>query len=299
MQPIHILPRRPLRRTLLSALVAAGAAACAPAQPSPPALDTVPAPRTPTPPAMTPPGSDRGVGAVEAGPVRLELVSRRAVANPEPRALGLTGANKPNDLAQRLREASPPNTPRWLPRTQNGLQRFIADSTADGWLGFYRGPLELQPGSRNARFRALLYGADDAIWWDLELNRFLSRPDHLEIQDVRLDGGKLYFNEACQSYSREAGGRCSSLVRVDPRAGRVEWRSPPLVSNNVFLPHGQHVITGYGFTAEPDSVFVLDRATGRVLARAALDSAHRYLEVKNGELWVLTQGSVYRFRIRG
>lgn len=286
-------PRSVLRRAVLAA-VSSAAVACAPA----------PAPQAPSSGPGTPPsapvagGGTASAGETPAPPVRLVLVSRTRIAQASPQALGLTGANKPNGWEQRLRQGTA-GAPRWVPRSQSGLPLFIADSTPDGWLAFYRTPLAEQAGrSSNARFRAVMYQADDALRWDLDLNPFLSRPDHLEIQDIRYAGGKLYFNEACQSYSREAGGRCSSLVRVDPRAARVEWRSPPLTSNNIFLLHGPYAITGYGFTAEPDSLFVLSRETGRVLARAGLDSAHSYLEVKDGELWAVTaSGNLYRFRM--
>lgn len=49
----------------------------------------------------------------------------------------------------------------------------------------------------------------------LPLGPRMSRPAHLEVQDVRYEARTLYFNEACQSYAREAGGRCSALVGLD------------------------------------------------------------------------------------
>jgi hypothetical protein len=227
----------------------------------------------------------------------LELVSRTAVANPSYRSLGLSGENKPNGLEYRLRRSVPANTPAWLPRRRGPLELFIADPTPDGWLAFYRTPLAQMRGAANPRFVVVMRQAADAVAWDLELNPLLSRPDRLEITDVRYADGRLYFNESCQSYSREAGGGCSSLVRVDPRAGRVDWRTPPLVSNNVFLLHGAYVVAGYGFTAEPDAVSLVDRATGRILATHGLVSAPAYLEFRGGHLHVVTQGSLYRFRV--
>lgn len=288
MRKPHDPIRNPLpRRSVLAALVLLAGAACAPA-PAAEGMEPVPAP-PPSPAAPAP----------AAGEVRLVPVSRTRVADASPRALGLSGASKANPLEERLRRSVPAATPRWLPRTLDGMELFVADPTPDGWLAFYRDPLDRgAPGAVNARFRAVLYAADDAIRWSLDLGRFLSRPSHLEIQDIRYADGKLYFNEACQSYAREAGGRCSSLLRVDPLAERVEWRTPPLVSNDVFLLHGPHVIAAYGFTAEPDSLFVLDRESGRILARAGLETAHDYLEVKDGEVWVLTYGgTVHRFRM--
>lgn len=278
---------RPPRWSRLSPLVVAACVACAPQAAEGPAS---------TPAAPTAPSNPAAPDRV-APRATLELVSRTAVSSPTFRSLGLTGANKPNGLQYRLRQSVPANTPPWVSRTRDGMELFIADETPDGWLGLYRTPLAQMRGSRNPRFRAVLRLAPDAIAWDLDLTPLLSRPEHLEIQDVRYADGMLYFNEACQSYSREAGGQCSSLVRVDPRAERVDWRTPPLVSNNVFLLHGPYVVAGYGFTDEPDALFIVDRATGRVLATHGLDSAHSYLEFRDGELFAVTQRTLYRFRV--
>ncbi len=218
-----------------------------------------------------------------------------AEGEPEPefvseefRRLNLTGANKPNGMEYRLRRSVPAAAPAFLPRHLDGLELFIADRVPEGWLGFYREPLERMEAPANPRFRAILFAEEGERLWELDLNRFLSRPDHLEIQDIRYQEGELYFNEACQSYSREAGRRCSSLVRLDPRRQVVAWRTPPLTSNNIFLLHGPHVIAGYGFTAEPDSLFWIRRQTGEVVARRRLDSAHAYLEVRDDRLVVVT-----------
>ncbi|HVH13165.1 MAG TPA: hypothetical protein VM759_08940, partial [Longimicrobium sp.] len=149
----------------------------------------------------------------------------------------------------------------------------------------------------NVAYRAVMYRADGSRAWDTNLNRFLSRTDRLEVQDIRYAAGRLYFIEACQSYSREANGACSALLRVDPAAGTVDWRTPPLTSNNILLLHGPYVIAGYGFTAEADSLFLIDRATGRVLDRQPLDSAHTYLEMVGDELVVVTTNQVYVYAI--
>lgn len=240
------------------------------------------------------------VGDVQAqtpGAVRLRLVSQRRIGGMEtPRALGLTGANRQNGRNYRFRETFSQDLPEYVLRDVDHLPLSIADSTADGWLAFYRSPPgRLEP--RNSSFEVVLHGAGGEQKWKRVLNDHLSRPDHLEITDIRYDGGKLYFNESCQSYSREAGGRCSSLVRIDPATNRVEWRTRPLVSNGIFILHGPWVITGYGFTAERDSVFVIDRETGRVLASAQVDKMPDYLEMKDGRLYVTTQRSLYVFDI--
>ena len=209
-----------------------------------------------------------------------------AAAGESPRAYGLTGANKPNGVVYRFRESVPAGTPTFVVRRRDGLDLKIADPVGGGWLAFYKGPLPEMPA--NADYHAVLYGADGTERWSLDLNRFLSKSRDLEIQDVRLVEGELYFNEACQTYSAEAGGACSALVRVDPETGTEVWRSRDLVSNNIFLPHGPFIVAGYGFTNETDALHLISRSTGRVLDTLPLESAHSYLEFKDGQLVVLT-----------
>jgi hypothetical protein len=293
------------RHTGWMTIAAAAVLAACTANPAP--QDAPSAPPGPTPPSTTPPAAGSPGGAMvpprrppetpapDARLVRLraEPLNGRGYAQ-----LGLSGANKPNGLEYRLRQEVPAQRPAYLKAELDGLQLFIADSTADGWMGFYRGPLGGAPNSGNVAYRAVMYRRDGTRAWDTNLNRFLSRTDHLEVQDVRYANGRLYFNEACQSYSREAGGACSSLLAVDPVAGTVAWRTPPLTSNNIILLHGPYIVAGYGFTAEPDSLFLVDRATGRILDRQPLDSAAGYLEVTGEELVVVTTNQLYYFRIQ-
>jgi len=294
------LPRHTGWMTIAAAAVLAACTANPAPRETPPAPGD--APPSTTPPVAGWPGTSGGAPelppetpAPDARLVRLraEPLNGRGYAQ-----LGLSGLNKPNGLEYRLRQEVPSRRPAYVKAELDGLQLFIADSTADGWMGFYRGPLGGGPNGANVAYRAILYRADGSRAWDTNLNRFLSRTDHLEVQDVRYANGRLYFNEACQSYSREAGGACSSLLAVDPVAGTVGWRTPPLTSNNIILLHGPYIVAGYGFTAEPDSLFLIDRATGRILDRQPLDSAAGYLEVTGEDLVVVTTNQLYYFRIQ-
>ena len=215
--------------------------------------------------------------------------------NDGPQAVGLLGHNKPNGIDQRYRRVVPSGTPAFVPRELDELNLAIADAVPEGWLALYESG-DLAP-NENHTYRAILYAHDGSRVWDLILNRFLSARTRLEIQDMRYQDRKLYFNEACPSYAREAQGRCSALLRVNPARKALEWRSRNLVSNDIFILHGPWAITGYGFTAEPDSLYLIERASGRIRARAGLDTAHDYLEVKDGVLHVVTYRSVYRFAL--
>jgi hypothetical protein len=286
-------------RRLGSAIVLIAVAGCAPVAPSPsvdPSNDAPPpaasAPTPPLAPAVESPPPPREIRR----PV-LRLISREARRGSGFGQLGL-GHATPNRPGLRLRMGTPKVMPLYVPPRLDGLDLILADTTVDGWFGLYRTPLaEQAPMHRNGRFRAILFGPGGERRWDVDLGRLLSRPDRLEIQDIRYADGKLYFNEACQSYSAEAGGRCSSLVRVDPATAKVEWRTGPLVSNNVIFVHGPWVIAGYGFTREPDALHFVDRETGAVLLHQPLDSAHSYLEVRDGRLYVITHNSVYVFAL--
>jgi hypothetical protein len=108
----------------------------------------------------------------------------------------------------------------------------------------------------------------------LSLDAHLSRPEHLEVQDVRFVDDRLYFNEACQSYSIQANGKCSSLVALDPFTNKVLWRTAPLVSNNAFLSIGQYIVAAYGFAGEPASVRVIRRSDGKIIERHPLASTN-------------------------
>ena len=60
---------------------------------------------------------------------------------------------------------------------------------------------------------------------------------------------------------------------------------------------GGAILSGYGFTSEPDFLFVLDRASGRVLSKVKVASGPDYLIEKDGDLLVRTYDHDYVFAI--
>ena len=207
-----------------------------------------------------------------------------------------------------------PEVPAFVQLTAGSLELFLldkvriaapADASEDGFLALYRDPYGASScdlsGPTNCAFGAALYHCSGKLLWVLGLNSLMSRPDRLEVQDIRFDGGTLYFNEACQSYSKEANGRCSSLVAVDAAAKKVLWRSPPLTSNGMFTVAGKYLITGYGFTAEPDFLFVLKRSDGSIAQRVPVATGPQRIELMSPEMVLvdLHDGSRQRFGLEG
>jgi hypothetical protein len=74
-------------------------------------------------------------------------------------------------------------------------------------------------------------------------------------------------------YASDSGRRNGYLTGIDLDTGKVRWRSPALVANaqNFVVARGL-IVSGYGFTAEKDWLYLVDPATGRVRDRLALPS---------------------------
>ncbi|MEP7124403.1 MAG: hypothetical protein ABJE95_25975 [Byssovorax sp.] len=181
----------------------------------------------------------------------------------------------------------------------------LLDQAPDGFVGLYRDPYGASScnlsNPANCSFGVALFECVGKTRWLLLLDPFFSRKDHLEVQDVRYADGILYFNEACQSYSKEANGQCSSLVAIEPLTKTLLWRTQPLVSNATFLVAGRYLITGYGFTAEPDALFIVRRSDGKVMSRVSIPTAHHTLDLDgSGVLRVsMWSGPERQFRAEG
>ena len=206
-----------------------------------------------------------------------------------------------------VREWVGPPVPAFVDLVSGTRQLFIMDPAGERFFALYRDQYDVgscklsDKTATNCGYEARLHECNGAPAWTLPLNSLLSRPDHLEVQDIHYDGDVLYFNEACQSYSREAKGKCSSLVAVDPKAGKVLWRTPPLTSNGEFLVLPRHIVSGYGFTAEPDFVFVVRRSDGAVIQKKPIPTAAYAFEVgDDGKLSVFTYAeTTVRFTMTG
>jgi outer membrane protein assembly factor BamB len=223
--------------------------------------------------------------------------------------LGLSGENKPAGETYRYRRFVPKTLPPFVrpdlldaPPKPDGdsleLTLELLDSTSKGWLALYATPIAGSI-SETQTYRAMLYAPDGALVWNIVLNKLFSRDDFIEIQDIRLDtaSGLVYMNEACITYAKEAENKCSSLLCLDPVKETVLWRTPSLVSNNMFLLTDKLIICGYGFTAEKDYVFTLDKESGKILTKTQVESAPEYYEIKDNALYVLAYKQFYKFAL--
>jgi hypothetical protein len=86
--------------------------------------------------------------------------------------------------------------------------------------------------------------------------------------------GVLYVETAHSTYARSSFGLNGYLNAIDLGRKKLLWRSPALVANaRNFVLLGDVIVSGYGFTAEPDYLYAVDRANGRVVGRILLPTA--------------------------
>lgn len=239
-------------------------------------------------------------------PNKLKMLERNkfSAADRTPADYGLTGENKlSNAFSSRLNVSIPDSTPYFVnqPTVMDGKEYrpYIVDQAEDdGWWVFYR----FNPGSGHdytgAQFLVVRYTDTFEVKFKLLLNKHLLYK-RTEVQDVRFKNGFIYFNEACGTYSKSYKGKCSHITCLDPITDTVKWRTPNLVSNNLFIfKDDDTIISGYGFTDEKDYLFVVDANNGKVKSRTSLGSGHYYLEIKDGKVHVFTYNaySVFQFK---
>lgn len=99
----------------------------------------------------------------------------------------------------------------------------------------------------------------------------------------------LYVSTSNLNYARENRNRNAYVTAISVPDGKVLWRSSALVANaRSFAVVGDLLVTGYGFTAEPDFVYALDRRTGKVVGRVSVPTAPERIRVEDDRVIVRT-----------
>lgn len=117
------------------------------------------------------------------------------------------------------------------------------------------------------------------------------------IRWARAEGNMLYVSLSHSTYS-ESEPNHAYIVAVDLTDMSVLWKTEPLVSNaRNFEIIGNEIVCGYGFTAEDDFLYQIDRDTGRILEQIPLKTMADYIIRKDDQLFVRTYNTNYVFRI--
>ncbi|MBE9169140.1 hypothetical protein IQ238_16985 [Pleurocapsales cyanobacterium LEGE 06147] len=109
----------------------------------------------------------------------------------------------------------------------------------------------------------------------------------------------LYVANAHQTYAKSSHGMNGYLTAIDTNTEQILWRSQPLVCNaNNFVMIDDVIICGYGFTAEPDFLYLIDKVTGEILQQINVKTAPEYSIQKDNKLYVRTYDTDYVFEIK-
>jgi hypothetical protein len=113
-------------------------------------------------------------------------------------------------------------------------------------------------------------------------------------------GGLAYVENAHSTYASSSYGRNAYVTAISLDTRRVAWRSPALVANaKNFLVTKDYLITGYGFTAEPDYLYLTALTTGKVVDRLRLPTAPETITRRGSLIRVRTYDHVVAVRVRG
>ncbi len=108
----------------------------------------------------------------------------------------------------------------------------------------------------------------------------------------------LYVSHSHKTFAGSSRGMNAYITAIDLNTRRLLWRSDPLVSNAAnFIVVGNTIISGYGFSAEPDYLYLLDTSNGRQIERLALRTGPQYIISKDDQLFVRTYNTNYVFRV--
>lgn len=142
--------------------------------------------------------------------------------------------------------------------------------TGRGWPGV-RCSVRIEDTADPARF--VEFGRDDV-------------PAFNQVGAIVRDGDSIFVAFHFNGYASEIQRRGNRVVAADLCRHAVVWRSRDLVSNTDLLLDGEYLITGYGFTAEPDFLYVLDRRTGTIVQKLPLPKAPEEFLLNEESLYV-------------
>ncbi len=128
------------------------------------------------------------------------------------------------------------------------------------------------------------------------------KPEDRDFVDQNIGGvaicdGILYVSTFHYTYAQTSPHN-GYLTAIDLSDYSVLWKTRALVCNSRnFEMVGDVILCGYGFTAEDDFLYQIDRKTGAVIAETDLASMMDYIVYQDGRLYVRTYHTDYVFEV--
>lgn len=121
-----------------------------------------------------------------------------------------------------------------------------------------------------------------------------------ELQWAVVENSVLYVSTAHRTYADCSGGQNAYITAIDLGSQEILWRSRSLVSNSEnFIITGDTIVTGYGFSAERDYIYLLNRLTGQVMETYSVPSAPEYMYMSGDRLYVRCYDCDRVYRVTG
>lgn len=117
------------------------------------------------------------------------------------------------------------------------------------------------------------------------------------ISHAHLVDNILYVQHGHRTYAASSYNQNAYISAINITDGNIIWTSEPLTCNSNFIIVGNSIICGYGFTAEPDYLYIVDINTGERKKQYKLDSAPVYIAKRGNQIYVSTYYKDYEFRI--
>ncbi len=122
----------------------------------------------------------------------------------------------------------------------------------------------------------------------------------MSIRWAAIEDNILYVSNAHPTYAETTNGINAFITAIDLTNYQALWRSDYQVSNAYnFEIIGDNIVCGYGFTAEPDFIYILDKYTGKKLHTIKVATGPDYIIRKDDRLYVRTYNRDYVFGIEG
>ncbi len=152
----------------------------------------------------------------------------------------------------------------------------------------------------------IVYQEDRPLTTEVDFSEYLYSDDYLkadedfvkeEIGYAVIEDGILYVSTFHYTYAASAPSN-AYITAISLEDYSVLWKTEPLICNSLNFEIVEDVIfCGYGFTAEPDTLYQLDKKTGSVLASETLKSQADYVIYKDDRLYVRTYDTDYIFEL--
>ena len=121
-----------------------------------------------------------------------------------------------------------------------------------------------------------------------------SGADHT-LQYIKIEGNIMYVAHTGNGYAKAFQGQTGYISAIDMRTNEILWTTEPLTCNSSFEIVGNSIICGYGFSDEPDYLFVVDKYSGQRVQKIFLKKGPQYVVVKGNRVYVRTYSCDYVF----